>query len=490
MGERPNSTSADHKAMADYWQMVEAILGGAKAMRSAGETYLPKFEVESQAEYDMRRRHAKFTNVYRDIVENLAQKPFGTEVAINDDAPQDLLTFAEDVDGRGNNLHVFAGDVFFAGINAALDWIMVDYTKGVPANATRAQEAALGARPYWTRYPASSVLAVYSAQINGMEQIVHMRLSEIATERQGFKEVTKERVRVLDREPLEGGGYAPATYTVWERQDRTGPGEDEWLVIEGPAPISIGIVPMVPFLTGRRIGQSWQIHPPMRDAADLQIDLYQQENALKNAKTFTAFPMLSADGVDPQMGEDGKPMTIAVGPKTVLYGGAATDGRAGGSWGFIEPSATSLTFLAEDIKDTIKELRELGRQPLTAQSGNLTVVTTAFAAQKGNSAIQAWALNLKDALERALQITAMWLRIDGEATVAISTDFDLGFGDDESFTHILAMYQAGTISREQLVHEAKRREIIDRDYDGDDDREKILIEMEGDEDTPPAIAAE
>jgi hypothetical protein len=489
MDEKPNSTSADHKAMADYWRMVETILGGAKAMRAAGETYLPKFEVESQAEYDLRRKHAKFTNVYRDIVENLAQRPFGTEVAINDDAPPDLTTFAEDVDGRGNNLHVFAGDVFFAGINAAIDWIMVDYTKGVPQGATRADEARLGARPYWVRYPASSVLAAYSAQINGREEFVHVRLSECVTERSGFKEVKKDRVRVLNREETEDGQYGPATYEVWEKQEVTGHDKNDWIVIEGPTPISIGIIPMVPFLAGRRIGQRWQVHPPMRDAADLQIDLYQQENALKNAKEFTAFPMLSASGVDPQISDDGKPMAIAVGPKTVLYGGAATDGGGGGSWEFIEPSASSLSFLADDIKDTIKELRELGRQPLTAQSGNLTVVTTAFAAQKGNSAIQAWALNLKDALERALQITALWLRIDGEATVTINTDFDLGFGDDESFAQVIEMYRDGTISREQLVHEAKRRGIIDRDYDGDVDLDQILKEMDG-EDAPRAIATE
>lgn len=473
--------------MADYWRMVDTIMGGAKAIRAAGELYLPKFDVESGEAYALRRKHAKFTNVYRDIVENLAQRPFGTEVSLGDDSAPDLLEFAEDVDGRGNNMHVFAGDVFFAGINAAIDWILVDYTAGVPVGATRADEAAIGARPYWTRYPAASVLAVYSAQVNGREEFVHVRLAESVTERAGFGEITKERVRVLNREPMDGGGYGPATYEVWEKQEPEAGHKSEWVVIDGPAPISIGIIPMVPFMAGRRIGQSWRIHPPMQDAADLQIDLYQQENALKNAKEYTAFPMLSGNGVDPQIGDDGKPAAIAVGPKTVLYGGAASDGQSGGSWGFIEPSATSLAFLASDIKDTIRELRELGRQPLTAQSGNLTVVTTAFAAQKGNSAIQAWALNLKDALERALEITALWLKSDTGADVVINTDFDVGLGDDESFTHVAAMYQGGTISREQLIHEAKRRGIIDRDYEPDDDLDLIIGAMAEDDEQ---IAAE
>lgn len=99
---------------------------------------------------------------------------------------------------------------------------------------------------------------------------------------------------------------------------------------------------------------------------------------------------------------------VPVGPKSVLFAPPAGDGTHG-EWDFIEPSAASLTFLAKDVEATEKQLRELGRQPLTAQTGNLTVVTTDFAAQKGNSAIQAWCLNLKDALEEALRLTCLWL---------------------------------------------------------------------------------
>lgn len=483
MEEKPNNPSSDHAAMAGFWEMVDAILGGTKAMRAAGEKYLPKFEVESTDEYKARLKHARFTNVYRDVVENLAQRPFSKEVTLEDGASESFQTFAEDVDGRGNNLHVFAGDLFFAGINNGIDWIMVDYTKDVPESATLAEERSMGARPYWSRYPAKSVLAAYSDRIGGRDEFVHVRLAENVTERDGFKEVTKERVRVLNRE-WTGAAYAPATYEVFEKQ-KDKKGVEDWVSIEGPKPISIGVIPMVPFLTGRRSGGGWVVQPPMRDAADVQIELYQQENGLKNAKTLTAFPMLAGNGVDPVIGEDGQVAPLAVGPRTILYGGAATDGQTAGSWEFIEPGAQSLKFLADDIKDTIKELRELGRQPLTAQSGNLTVVTTAVAAQKGNAAIQAWALGMKDALERALQLTGMWLQDSSEATVIVDTDFDLGFGDDESFTHVvtLATGDEPMISREAAIHEAKRRGILDRKYDAEEDFGLLFAQ-----DEPPLTA--
>lgn len=496
MDKKPNATSSDHDAMAPYWKMVETMMGGVRAMREVKD-YLPKFPQERDQDYEFRRKSAKFTNIFRDIVENLAQRPFGKQVKLEDDAlPSEIEEFQEDVDGQSNHLHVFAGEVFFAGIARAVDWILVDYTADVPENATRAVEREIGARPYWVRIPASSMLAVYSDMIGGREEFVHARFLEPHVEREGWSEKTAKRVRVLNREPLEGGGYAPATFAVWEERRNEQTKESEWVVVVPETPISIGVIPLVPFITGRRLGSSWRFHPPMRDAAELQIEHYQQESALKHIKSLTAFPMLAGNGVSPAMGDDGKPMPVPVGPQSVLY--APPNGESGshGEWTFIEPSAESMKFLAEDIKETARELRELGRQPLTAQSGNLTVVTTAFAAQKGNAAIQAWAINLKDALERAFDLTARWLGIEFDPNVIVDTDFDLGLGDDESFAHVLTLRRNNDISREAEIHEAKRRGILDADYDGDADAAKILDDLIGDEgedkegaaQTPPLAA--
>lgn len=464
--------------MADYWSLAETLMGGAKAIRSQPK-YLPKFENETQPAYDLRRKHAKFTNIYRDIVENLAQRPFASEVQISETAPQSIKDFIEDVDGRRNHLHVFAGEVFFGGINAAIDWIMVDYTKNGSENASIADEKKAGVRPYWVRIPAASVLAAYSATIGGKEEFVHVRIHEPATMREGFGEKTVDRVRVIEREPLDGGAYGPATYQVWEKKKEVVEGQGDWIETDDRGTISIGVIPLVPFVTGRRIGGSWRLHPPMRDAADLQVEHFQQESALKHIEELTAFPMLAGNGVTPPMGDNGKPIAVPVGPQAVLYAPMSGDGKHG-AWAFIEPSAESLNFLLKHVGQTAQELRELGRQPLTAQSGNLTVVTTAFAAQKGNSAIQAWALNLKDALEQAFVLTLMWLKEGGAVEVKIDTDFDLGMGDDDSFEHVLAMAQGDEplISRETALSEATRRGILSAEFDEGKDLDAIIKEMD------------
>lgn len=485
---KPDNPSSDYKVMAPYWKKVTTILGGAEAMRRAKEEYLPKFEVESDPDYERRVSQARFTNVFKDIVENLAARPFGSEVVLSDESDPQLVEFSNDVDARGNDLHSFVGDTFFRGISAGIDWIYVDYSKRPDGVKTRTQEKAAGLRPFWCHYPAESVLAAYSDFVNGSEQFVHVRLREHKVERDGFGEKETPCIRVIEREPMLDGSYGKPTVTLYKKVKDAKSGKEEWIVEDGfPVQLTIDVIPLVPYITGRRQGSTWVIDPPMRDAAELQIELYQQENGLKNVKTYTAFPMLSGDGISPEIDKDGKPKPLAIGPRTVLYGGAAGDGVSPGSWKFVEPGAQSLKFLSEDVKDTISELRELGRQPLTAQSGNLTVITTAFAAEKGNSAIQAWAINLKDAIEKACYFTGLWLGIkDAKAEAVVNTDFDIGIGDDKSFSEVVGMYKEKVISREQLIHEAKRRGVIDKDYDPDDDLELILASMEDvEEDEPP-----
>lgn len=474
----PDTPSSDYEAMAPYWTMVDAILGGAETMRGAGKEFLPQFPNETADNYKYRLDNSKFTNIYRDIVESISAKPFTKQLTIKDDSASDVVKgLAEDIDTRGNSLHVFAASTFFAAINKAVDWILVDYSQSAP-NATLADEKAIGARPYWVHIPAVKIVAVYSDMVAGKEQIIHARVLENEIVRNGFEESSVERVRVFDRAKNEGGGYAPATWKLYEKRTVTlaGKSTTTWDEI-GSGPISIDVIPLVPVVIGRRDEGSWRILPPMQDAAHLQIELYQQETNLKAAKELSCFPILTGNGVTPQIDpKTSLPVIPTIGPATILYAPMDANGR-GGSWAFIEPNAASLKFLAEDVAATAKELRELGRQPLTAGTGNLTVVTTAFAASKGNSAIQAWALALKDAVEEALRLTCLWLNNASKPSVVIDTDFALDMNEDKAPTSLMDMRKNGDLSQETLWHEMKRRGTLSNDFDAE--AEKKIISEEG-----------
>lgn len=462
---RPDQTSIDYEAMVDYWEKVSVLLEGEDAVRAGGERFLKRFPNEPLENYQYRLGIAKYTNVFQDLIEGLASKPFSKELRIKDGAPDAIAQFAEDVDGAGNHIHVFASGLFFDGIANAISWILVDHTK-VPSGATRADERSMGARPYWVHINPMDLIWVETAQIGGREEFVYAAIRENETVREGCKQSVIERRRLLirDRDP-ETGAYSPARYEVYRKSSKG------W-AIEDEGPIAIGVIPLVPFIAGRRKGGSWQIHPPMRSAADLQLTHYRQETNLEAAKEQTAFPMLAGNGITPPIGEDGQIVDVPIGPSAVLYAPPSTDGSHG-EWVYIEPSAQSLKFLSDEVDKTERQLRELGRQPLTVNSGNLTVVTTAFAAAKGNSAVQAWAFLLKDALEMALIYTCRWLSISASPEVEIHTDFDVEQSGTETMGQVLQLKTAGLISRAAALDEAKRRGIMSPEYDPEADRLQI-----------------
>lgn len=484
----PDTVSSDYAAMAPYWTMIETILAGAEAMREAGVDYLPQFPNETPDDYEYRRVNAKFTNVYADIVSTLSSKPFGEEVAVADDSASDAIkALVEDIDGRGNHLHVFAANAFFEGVNNAVAWILVDYTRararadGRPLS--RAEERSQGLRPYWVHVPAKRMLAVYTDVIGGKEIFVHARIREDVTVRAGYDEVAVQRIRVLDRAPiyekLDDGtvtdqviAYAPATFRVLEKRTTGSGSASSWIEVDS-GDVTLGVIALVPFITGRRQEGSWRFTPPMQDAAFLQIEHYQQETQLKGACEMTAFPMLAGNGVTPPM-NDGKPVPVPVSPKSVLYAPPYGDTGSHGEWTFIEPAATSLEFLAKQVKVTEDQMRELGRQPLTTTAG-ITVVAASFASQKASSVLKAWALGMKDALEQALKYTAQWLGDGSEPTVNWNLeDLDLATQDSESDQKALSeMRKDGDLSQETLWAERKRRGTLSADFDPEEERRRL-----------------
>lgn len=456
----------DSEAMVPYWDKVDAIIDGIDAMRAAGEMFLPKFTKEGADGYRFRKTQTKMTNVYRDIIEGLASKPFEQSVQLigdNDAAavPSEIETFQWDVDGSGNNMTVFAANTFFNGINSAIDWIWVDYDKPDPNVRTVADQRASGRRPYWSHVLGRNVLEARSMMIAGKEVLTYARILEPGD---------PDHVRVFER--MSDG---TVTWELYQRTDRIVPDRDSYFARVDGGTISIGEIPLIPFVTGRRDGRSWRVFPALQDAADLQVELYQQESGLKFAKTLTAFPMLAANGMKPPM-KDGKPVTdIDVGPNVILWGQSDGNGNYG-SWSYVEPNAESLKFLAEDIKSTIQNLRELGRQPLTASSSNITVITAAVAAGKAKSAVKAWAYGLKDALENALKMTAKFMGITYDPMVHVFVDFD-DWMEGEDIDAIVTLNEKGKLSDETTWEELTRRGVLSTNFTAD--RERDRIEAEG-----------
>jgi len=495
----PSTLSIDYVSMQPYWEKVSSIMGGLTTMKQSGETYLPKFNNENQKDYEFRLRTSKFTNIFRDIVEMLTSKPFSKPPYIKNasDLPEEFSEYEKNVDCQGNNLHVFANDVMFNGISNSIHWIFVDHDRTDGALKTIADEKRAGVRPYFISIQAQNMICVETAKINGQEEFVHIRFRSDRVQKNGYNQTLVKRIFEYTREQftdetgLPTGKYGSPVGIVWELEEKSErkvsrsnsrkiSEEPSWKIVGDPVQLSIDVIPVVPFVAGRRIGNSWTFHPMLNDAADLQIELYHQETSLKYSKDHTAFPMLSANGVTLPVNKKTGEVTVPVGPKSVLGAPMGADGKHG-EWKFIEPSSSSLRFLADDINETKKDLRELGRQPLTGESGNLTVVTTQFAAQKGNSAVQQLSLNLKDCLENAFYLMALWKGTpELEVELEVFKDFDIQINGQDDIEWILKLRDSGGLSFETVQEELKRRGVLSDSFDSVVEAKRLLEEIEED----------
>lgn len=483
-GQSPFERSSDFAAMLPFWTKIDDIRGGAEKMRAATTRYLPRFPSEKDEEYRDRVATSPWTPLYVEASENLAAKPFEREVAfVEGTASARVEALAEDIDGQGNHLFAFSQRLFQDAIDYGVAWVFVDYTRMQPG-ATLADERAAGARPIWHYISARRMLAVYHDFVGGQMVYTHARIDETSVERDGWGEKTVYRVRVLNRELLEGGGgYGPATWQLYE-QESTSSGATNWQLIDEGV-LTIGEIPIRPLLLGERVDGTWKINAPLRDLADMQITEYQLENNRHRVQTMTAFPMLKALGV---VVDDDKPRPdLPIGPRVTLYAPSNADGTHG-DFGFIEPSGAAGTMLREDLEQHRAEMREAGRQPLMSKSGGITATQVAVTHAKASSAVKAWALRLKDMLEECFTLTAEWLGEPRSPEVFVFTDFAVETAGTEGMQIVLDLEERGLISREATLTEAKRRNILAPEYDADEDLE-TLAEEEPDEPSAEEIAA-
>lgn len=470
--------SPDIETMLPYWDMVTDIIEGEEAIKAGGVKYLPEFPDENDKDYSFRVEVGKFTNIYRDTLEGLATKPFQDEVSVvGESVNPKIKEFVEDVDGCGNNLTAFAALTFFNGINYAIDWIFVDYPTITDADRLSiAQAKKQNIRAYWRHILGKNVLEVRSHMEGSKEIVDYFRYQEPSY---GDEPI---RVRVYAEEYDEFG----KKHTMWHLYQKIDnpTNEDEEFIEIAQGEMSIGFIPVVPFITGRRDGNRFKFYPVMKDAATLQIKLYQNESALEYIKVLACYPMLATDGLKPKLDGKGVPEKIAVGPGRVLYGAPNTNGT-GGTWKYVEPSANSLEFLKKDIDKTKTDLRELGRQPLTALSSQLTTVTTSIAAGKAKSAVTTWALALKDALENALYVTMLWeqkeVPDDEQPEVYVYTGFDNVLEDGSDLEELGKARERGDLSQETYWEELKRRKILSAEFTAEREKKRLLEDIPTDE---------
>ena len=459
--------SADRKAMEGDLKLIADVREGLPAMKARASVYLPQYKQESQDEYKRRVATAPWRPEFADALHSLAAKPFTKPVTLGDGASDAVKSLAEDIDGRGNNLHSFAREVMIEAIANGVHGIMVSYPFG--EFRTMADEKEVNPRPYWHQVSINEVIACYTEFLNGREIVTHLRLRGCALVRDGFTEKYVDEVRV----------YEPGRWELWRQQGDNGGFE---LHSSGEIRTNGGLTKevFVTFLfTGKRSG-TLKTKPPLRDLADVQVELYRALSRQDEILTYAGSPMLGTSLGKPADDPRGGQIEIPVGPKTILFGGGTVEGASGSvPWGYVQPDAANIKEVRDQVQSVIEDARYLGMQPVVARSGDVSATAAAVNAAKAHSVLESWALNLKDRLEQAFVFTSQWMRDPKPTKVNVHTDFGVGLQGNEEAKTLLEGQKNQVISKKTVRSEWQRRGILGDAFDPDNEDEQIALEQQG-----------
>jgi hypothetical protein len=430
--------------MAVHWPLVRALMGGTSAMRKAAAKFLPKWPNEEQASYDARLAVSTLYPAFSQTVRVLAGKPFSKPLQLGDDVPEQIQQFAQDIDLEGRNLHAFAGDMMVDVLSAGIGGILIDYP---PADGvrTRAQELAAGLRPYWKRYPAGTVLGWKSRRVNGVATLTQIRLLESETEDDGeFGERMIEQVRVLE----------PRRWRTY-RKVRNMAGREEWQVHD-EGMTTMQAVPFV-FCYGQRTGFGTG-RPLLIELAHQNVEHWQSKSDQQNILHVARVPILVTIGADEA--------TITVGAASAVKLPQDADMK------FVEHGGAAIQAGRDDLKDIEQRMLQTGAELLIRREGAAVTATQISSEGEGNRcALQRMAEDLEDAIDMALQFTALWIGQQEGGHVTLHKDFGADSLGEASASLLLELQAAGIISKKRVIIEQQRRGVLSADLNPEDELE-------------------
>lgn len=439
-------------AMGREWKLLEALMGGTTSMRAQGETFLPKFSQEPQANYDARLKMSVLFPAYKRTIGVMAGKPFSRPLRLPEDAPDQLKEWCEDIDREGVNLHNFAAGQFeesFYGIAG----ILVEAPPKPAKVESEAEQKARGARPYWVRVHHRQILGYRLVYSNGQRSLAMLRLQDDQLKDDGaWGEKTVKRVRVL----------TPGHWEVHELDDTNG-----WKVVE-QGETTLAYIPFVP-LYGRRLGYMIGA-PPLAELGHMNqkhwVSSSDQDNILHAARVPILF---------------GRKLGLPEGAGLVIGAGkAVTSEEPDADLKWVEHKGEAIKAGQDSLEHLEEQMVQAGAELMVKQSGGAgkTATEDSNDAEGNKCELQRISEGFEDSLNLAISYTLELggLTVAKPVKLSVFKDFGVANMGLARAQLIKDLMVAGKMSLETGYAELQRSGEISLDVNPQDERDRLTEE--------------
>jgi hypothetical protein len=466
--DTPRFRSALYFEMSPFWKLCRDLFAGTKAIRANSEDYLPQYGSETAKDYVARIQRTECFPGFQHSVKGLTGIVTRDDIQLQDDVPPRIVADAEDIDGQGNNLPVFAKEYFKDGLTVGHSGILIDVPPVdkervgkktiAEGRLTLKDEAAMGLRAYWTMIHAENIYSARFAFVNGVTTLTQIVFHEPTEEAVGdFAVFTISRYRVF-RCDVDTG---VVSWELWE-DARDG------LTSDPPVKISDGVVtnqtriPFVVFYGGQRRGPLWS-DPPLLDLAYSNIAHVQVLSDRRHSLHIASVPILvfvgrpssaqfEADGVTPKVQEVGSNVGIDV--------------PIDGDVKYVEHTGSALAATRDELTDLERRMSALGLSLLQqmvrpAESAEAKRIDKTEKDAVVKSPATSWA----DSIEMALQFHANFYREETGGSVFVNDDYEDVVMDATMIKVYSDMVAADQMDLETLYTILKNRGALPEDVD-------------------------
>ena len=419
-------------SMAGDWPLLSALIGGTRAMRTAGTAFLPQFPAEENPNYETRRSTAVLTNFFGRTCSIMSSKPFSQAIDLTK-LPESLQAIVDDIDGQGTELQAFAENVMRGCMSHGLAGVLVDYPEGAAPN-TLAEEKLAQRRPFWSHYPAPSILGFKAERVGSQWRLMQLRLLETVTEPvDRFGETAIEQVRVLE----------PGTWEVWRQDARK-----EWQQFDAGS-TSLDYVPFQ-FFYGVQTGYGMGVSP-LIDLAYLNCEHWQSSSDQQNILHVARVPILFGKGF-PESAQ------VKIGSSDAVFG---QEDHA--DLKYVEHHGHAIKSGSDSLVDLEARMRQMGAELLAKEHGSVTATQVVSEGDANKCILQSIVENFEDGLNNCMGFTGKWLGESNVPEIQLFKDFGVDSLTDASAALLLDATIAGKLSDETFFAEMRRRSVIDAD---------------------------
>ena len=431
--------SAAHTEAAPILRRCRAAVAGQDAVAALTTDILPRPAGMTEREYGSYIARALYMNAtqrtHDSLVGMVMQKPAQAEM------PNALADLASYIDGRGSRLEDFARMAVSEVLEVGGWLAVVDHPERPEGVITAAQERALGLRPVVSYYPRESVLEARTGFVNGNEEFTFLKLAETWIEDvDEWTQEAREAVRVYD---MNEGRVRVRVY----RKTAAG-----WVLYSEAYPTArngqgLRYIPAVAFgPESNRFGK-----PPLLDLIDVNLAHFRNSADMEHALHFTGLPTPYASGVAP-----GSLEALTLGSSA---GYVFEDANA--KIQFATYGAEGLASLKQAMDDKVQMMAALGARMLAPES-RAAESGEALAIRRGgeNSALAKVADSVSRSIVLVLETLAEWEGITGPISYSLNTDYIPTRMSAQDLTALMAAWQAGGLTSEELFDRMKAGGVI------------------------------